>query len=78
MGHIRYDVGIVVPSGLNPLFETRHIEDLYKLCVTSDKAFHELGAILVTLYRHLRAPEKHTILTCRLLSQTSLRTCAGL
>lgn len=76
--HVRYDVVVVVTFGsYNPLFESKHIQELSKLCVTSYKAFQELEDMLGTLYRHPKAPEEHVI-ACMLLSWTSLRTSVGL
>lgn len=75
----RYEVEVIVPFGsYNPLFETKHIQQLSKLYVTSYKAFQELEDVLGTLYRHPKAPGSALLIARRLLSRTSLETCVVL
>ena len=56
-GPVRYGGGVTVPFGsYNPLLETKRVWEFSRLCVTSSKAFGELGEVLGALRRHPSLP----------------------
>ena len=71
-GPVRYGGGVTVPFGsYNPLLETKRVWEFSRLCVTSSKAFEELGEVLG---QASQPPRSTSLLACRLLSWTLLGT----